>query len=327
MNTDNVTETEIHYRPINPRLLGNDFKFNFNLYYRTRVDGQLKYLKFADQSNQHKDKVLNLIDSGDLEEELFVREMDMVDYYQQATEVMQDFIVDTGISVKEKTGRVYDLSIDIMDQFFKYQAPANLLKMADPVMEMMDQVFSQKTVGFAGLGEILNKDYYTYTHSVNVGLYCMTYATKVGMSSGESRELGMGGMLHDVGKVTVPMEILNKAGKLTDPEFAEMQKHPEAGRDMLNSMGCFGNRISQMAYEHHEKFSGSGYPQGLHGEDISFEGRICKVMDVYDALTTRRPYKAPMTPFKALEIMNKDMAPEFDVSILKRFIQFLGEEA
>ena len=325
MMTD--SKTEYDYRPINASLLGNDFKFNFNLYYKTHVDGQVKYLKFADQTDEHKDKVRSLLDSGDLEQELFVRELDMVDYYQQATQVLREFIVDTNISFEEKTGQVYDLSKDIMDQFFKYQAPENLLKMADPVMELMDQVLSQKTVGFAGLGEILNKDYYTYTHSVNVGLYCMTYATRIGMSSGESRELGMGGMLHDVGKVEVPMEILNKEGKLTDQEFAEMQKHPQAGRDMLNGMGCFGNKISQMAYEHHEKFDGEGYPQGLHGENISFEGRICKVMDVYDALTTRRPYKAPMTPFKALEIMIKKMGHEFDEDILNQFVKFLGQES
>ncbi|QPJ60576.1 MAG: HD-GYP domain-containing protein [Candidatus Nitronauta litoralis] len=321
------TKAENEYRPINPRLLGNGFKFNFNLYYKTHVDGQVKFLKFADQTDQHKNKIQSLIDSGDLEEELFVREMDMMGYYQQATEVLREYIVDTNISFEEKTGQVYDLSKDIMNQFFQYQVPTNLLKMADPVMEMMDQVLSQKTVGFAGLGEILNKDYYTYTHSVNVGLYCMTYATKIGMPSIESRELGMGGMLHDVGKVEVPMEILNKVGKLTDQEFVEMKKHPEAGRDMLNGMGCFGGRISQMAYEHHEKFSGNGYPQGLNGENISFEGRICKVMDVYDALTTRRAYKAPMTPFKALDIMINEMGPEFDINILNQFVKFLGQEA
>lgn len=325
MMTDSTTEFD--YRPINPRLLGSDFKFNFNLYYRTRVDGQMKYLKFADQTNEHKDKVLSLLNTGDLEQELFVRELDMVDYYQQATEVLREFIVDTDVSFEEKTGQVYELSIDIMNQFFQYQAPTNLLKMADPVMEMMDQVLSQKTVGFAGLGEILNKDYYTYTHSVNVGLYCLTYASKIGMPGDESRELGMGGMLHDVGKVKVPMEILNKDGKLTDLEFAEMQKHPLAGREMLEGMGCFGNKITQMAYEHHEKYDGEGYPQGLNGEHISFEGRICKVMDVYDALTTRRPYKAPMAPFKALEIMINNMGHEFDVNILNQFVKFLGQEA
>ncbi len=324
-----VTDTtvEYQYRPVNPRLLGNDFQFNFNLYYKTRVDGSWKYVKFADQTGEHKDKVRSLLESGDLEQELFVLEKDMTGYYQQATEVLREFIVDTGVSFEEKAGEIYHLSKDIMSEFFEHQASTSLLEMADPVMEMMDQVLSQKSVGFAGLGEILNKDYYTYTHSVNVGLYCMTYATKKGMSTGDARELGMGGMLHDVGKVEVPSEIINKDGKLTDEEFAEIKKHPEMGRNMLQGMGCFGGKILNMAYEHHEKFDGGGYPEGIVGEAISFPGRICKVMDVYDALTTRRAYKPPMKPFKALEIMINNMSNEFDVNILNDFIKFLGQEA
>ncbi len=317
---------QAEFRPIDPRLLGNDFDFTFNLYYKTRVDGAERYLKFSGKTEQHRDKVRSLIDSGDLEEQLYVNERDVVGYYQRVTVVLQSFILDPKVGFEEKAGKVYDLSRNVMQEFFTYQASPHLLRMAEPVMEMMDQVLSEKSVGFAGLGKILNKDYYTYTHSVNVGLYCMTYASRSGMSAGEVKEMGMGGMLHDAGKVEIPAEIINKDGKLTDEEFAEIKKHPEAGKHMLEGMGCFGEQIIQMAYEHHEKFNGVGYPQGLKAEEISFPGRICKVMDVYDALTTRRSYKAPLTPFQALGIMKQGMAPEFDSAILDQFVQMLGDE-
>lgn len=321
-----IPPTQTQYRPIDPKLLGNDFDFAFDLYYKTSVEGHDQFLKFSGKTEQHRDKVRRLIESGDLEEELFVKEQDVVTYYQTVTGTLQAFILDPKIGFEQKAGKVYDLSRNVMQEFFLYQAAPSLLQMAEPVMDMMDQVLSEKSVGFAGLGKILNKDYYTYTHSVNVGLYCLTYATKAGMSPGDIKEMGMGGMLHDAGKVEVPAEIINKDGKLTDLEFAEIKKHPEAGRDMLAGMGCFGEKILQMAYEHHEKYNGVGYPQGLRGNEISLAGRICKVMDVYDALTTRRSYKAPLSPFQALGIMKQGMVVEFDVQILDQFVKMLGEE-
>jgi len=104
------------------------------------------------------------------------------------------------------------------------------------------------------------------------------------------------------------------------------KSHSSLGTEILESMNCYGPNVIRMAGEHHEKFQGNGYPKGLVGEEISNFARICKVMDVYDALTTRRSYKKAMAPFEALTLMRKQMEAEFDLDILGNFVRYMGPD-
>ncbi|MFQ5482598.1 MAG: HD-GYP domain-containing protein [Nitrospinaceae bacterium] len=237
----------VEYRPIDSQLLGKDFDCNFALYYLAKVEGQARFVMFADSIPQHTDKVRRLLASGDLEHELYIKEEDMVQYFAKATEVLRDMVNDPNRPAAEKAAKIYDVSKNVMQEFFEFHAPPQLLLNSEPVMEMMDSVLTDKSMGFSGLSRILNKDYYTYTHSVNVGMYCMTFGVKRGLPESEIWELGVGGMLHDAGKVKVAPEIINKNGKLTDEEFEEIKKHPEYGEKMLQPMGCFGQAILTMA--------------------------------------------------------------------------------
>jgi HD-GYP domain-containing protein (c-di-GMP phosphodiesterase class II) len=158
-------------------------------------------------------------------------------------------------------------------------------------------------------------------------MYCMALAEKMKLEPEAVREIGLGGMLFDIGKKSVPYEIIMKEGKLEPEEFQYIRKHPSAGRKDLNDMKCYSENILKMVAEHHEKYDGSGYPFKLKGEKISLYARICGIMDVFGALTAPRSNRSGMTPFAALTEMKNNMEGHFDMSLLVSFIKILADAA
>jgi len=315
---------DAQFRPIQLEFLQGRSQDSFDIFYKTNSFGTVRFVKFASTDPRHQDKVKQLIASGETNQDFFIREEDLIKYYHHATEHLRALVSNPQTPFKEKTQKIYHVSKEIMKEFFAYNASNKILQSADEVMSLMDQCFAGTQGEFYSLSLITNKDYYTYTHSVNVGMYCLAYGIKTKMASQDTRELGLGGMLHDVGKVKIDSAIINKDGKLTDDEFEIVKEHSPLGEDILQSMNCYGLTVVQMAGQHHERFDGKGYPRGLAGEEISIYGRICKVMDVYDALTTRRSYKKALAPFDALILMKKQMGGEFDLEILQNFVRYMG---
>ncbi len=223
--------------------------------------------------------------------------------------------------------KVYDLSRDVTHQFFEANSSPEILRGSGQVVELMEKCLSDNKLGFHGLSKIMEKDYYTYTHSINVGLYCMSFALNIGMPPDEVHELGLGGMLHDAGKSSIPQEIINKKGALTEEEFQMIKNHTSSGMEVIRGLGCYGEKVIQMVGQHHEKYNGEGYHQGLVGDDIALFARICKLTDVYDALTTRRSYKKSLKTIEALTIMKTKMGHEFDPKLLNSFIRMMGPQA
>jgi HD-GYP domain-containing protein (c-di-GMP phosphodiesterase class II) len=319
--TDNQ---EISYRPINLSMITGTGNKAFDIYYKTDAFGTIKYVKFASSSPEHLHKITKIVDEGETEEEFYISDDDLFIYYEEATQSLRKMVSDPNIPFEKKSKKIYNVSKDIMQEFFDNNASNKILHSSESVMEIMDECLSSSEVGFYGIAKITNKDYYTYTHSVNVGLYCMTYGIKSHMSPNDIKDLGLGGMLHDVGKSKIDAELLNKKGRLTGPEFQEIKKHTVYGEEILTSMQCYGNSVIGMASSHHEQYDGKGYPKGLAKDEIELNARICKVMDVYDALTTKRSYKKAMPPIEALFLMKKEMGPHFDPGIVENFILLMG---
>ena len=169
------------------------------------------------------------------------------------------------------------------------------------------------------LTDIRLHDTYTFAHSVNVAILSSLLGVLLKLSREEQLKLTLGGLLHDIGKITVPYEILTKAGHLTDDEWSVMQGHPEAGRQRLKKMFPNDTLLSTIALQHHEHIDGSGYPNHLKGEQIHRYGRIVAIADVYDALTSVRPYKRAYTPSVAHRLMATCSPGHFDLDLLKLF--------
>lgn len=181
------------------------------------------------------------------------------------------------------------------------------------------------------LREIKTHDDYTYSHSVNVGFYAMLIGKRMQMKDSSILELIQAGVLHDIGKVKIPNLLLNKPDKLSNTEFEQIKEHSRLGYEILRGSTQLNNSVKNSILMHHERMDGSGYPLGLLGNSIDLYAKIIAVADVYDAMTSDRPYKNKVTPFDALRMFTTSGIREFDTNVVNSFIlnfstYFLGEK-
>lgn len=194
---------------------------------------------------------------------------------------------------------------------------------AAPLVEEISNSVMRNPGALISLARLKIADDYTYMHSVAVCALMIALSRQLGLDEQQTRDAGMAGLLHDLGKAMIPMEILNKPGKLTDEEFALVKTHPEEGYRLLLE----GKGISEIAKDvclhHHEKIDGSGYPKGLNGESMSLYAKMGAVCDVYDAVTSNRPYKAGWDPAESIKRM-AEWKGHFDPTVFQAFVKSLG---
>jgi putative nucleotidyltransferase with HDIG domain len=174
------------------------------------------------------------------------------------------------------------------------------------------------------IARLKNADEYTYMHSVAVCALMIALARQLGLDDRQTKEAGMAGLLHDLGKALIPSEILNKPGKLTDDEFAVIKTHPEEGFKLLLEGANVSDVTKDVCLHHHEKVDGSGYPKRLKDADISLYAKMGAVCDVYDAITSNRPYKAGWDPAESLRKMAEWAKGHFDEKVFQAFVKSLG---
>ena len=164
------------------------------------------------------------------------------------------------------------------------------------------------------------RDLETQGHSDRVTSLSLTIAKEMAISSKEVQQIHWGALLHDVGKIGIPDHILRKPGPLNEEEWAVMKKHPDIGYDMLKDIQFLQPALN-IVHDHHERFDGKGYPQGLKGKDIPLAARIFSIVDSYDAMTSDRPYRKKMSSVEALNELRKCSGSQFDPEIVKIFIK------
>ena len=164
-------------------------------------------------------------------------------------------------------------------------------------------------------------DDYTFYHSTNVATLSIVIGAAMDLKKKELYELGLGSLFHDIGKVFIQKEILNKKGKLTDEEYMKIKKHSSLGYKYLKSNSKIPIRSYEAALQHHERFDGNGYPNQITGEKIDLFGRIVAIADVYDALTSDRPYRKALLPSEAIEYIMANGGSMFDTEIIKVFVK------
>ena len=169
------------------------------------------------------------------------------------------------------------------------------------------------------LRHFISKDEYTQNHSYRVSIYAAKVASYLGLNSERIEDVRAAALLHDIGKLDISREILYKAARLTQEEFEEMKRHVEKGVGMLESVGGSLRRVLPIILSHHDRFDGSGY-HPTRGNDIPLEARIIAVADVYDSLTSDRPYRKAMSPFDAKEVVTKESGTEFDPQVVDAFL-------
>lgn len=182
---------------------------------------------------------------------------------------------------------------------------------------MTSEIVSHDEFAADDLFRVMHHDYATFTHVANVSLYAAVLANELGYADNELEQITVGGLLHDLGKLEVSDKILCKPGRLDDDEFGTIKTHPTVGFRKLAGRGDLNLGQLMMVYQHHERPDGQGYPVGVTEDDIHPWAKICSVVDVFEALTSQRPYRKPMSRRQALELQSNDVGTAFDPEIFQ----------
>ncbi|MGN6381506.1 MAG: HD-GYP domain-containing protein [Dyella sp.] len=198
------------------------------------------------------------------------------------------------------------------------------METAASIVDEVDDAIARNPAAMLSVLRLKNKDDYTYLHSVAVAALMMALGRRLGYAGSELKELGLAGLLHDIGKVGVPDAVLNKPGRLSPLEMTSVRQHPQIGWDILRREAAAGPVALDVCLHHHEKTDGSGYPEKLAGDTISRAARMGAICDVYDAITSDRPYKRGWEPAEAIRRMAEWQDGHFDREIFHAFVKLIG---
>jgi len=219
------------------------------------------------------------------------------------------------------SAKIYVKATNVIDELYKNPETLGGYEKSKEVVSDLVSTILHDEFTIRSLMRIATHDYYTHTHSLNVSVYALSLGAFLKMPKEDLSALGEAGLLHDLGKSKISVEVINKNGALTDDEFSKMKKHPELGFHLAKQMGITNKRILYGIRHHHEKMDGSGYPSGLQGESIPLFARIIGLCDIFDALTSKRSYKEAMSTFDALRLIKTDMHNHVDLKLLNEMIK------
>ena len=193
-----------------------------------------------------------------------------------------------------------------------------------PSLNLMVESVIRNPDAFVWLAKLKNTDKQTYGHSISSSIWAVSFGRQLGLRKIDLNNLALGAALFDLGKMKVSRKILEKKGHLTEQEFSEVKRHVEYGLDILKDSKGVTPRIREMVYCHHERFDGSGYPQGLQGTAIPLFARIASIVDCYDAITSDRPHRKGLSPSEAVKCLYEWRGKDFQTELIEEFIQAIG---
>lgn len=226
----------------------------------------------------------------------------------------------------ERASRICQQSKKAVVSMFEEARMGNTVDVggAKQLVEEISDSVSRNPGALISLARLKTVDDYTYMHSVAVCAMMVALARQLGLDEAQTRSAGLAGLLHDLGKAVMPMAVLNKPGKLTEAEFAIIKSHPVEGHKMLLGGVNVDSLMLDVCLHHHEKTDGSGYPKGLKGDEISLFAKMGAVCDVYDAITSNRPYKSGWDPAESLRKMAEWANGHFDPQVFQAFVKSMG---
>lgn len=214
---------------------------------------------------------------------------------------------------------IHSLADNFMDSS-KGVTESDIDKIGNTAEQLIDELADKKDI-LINIADIKMYDDYTFHHSLSVSIMAIAIGLEMGLSRSQLDDLGIAGLLHDIGKVSVPIEIINKKGRLTSDEYDIVKRHPIYAAQHLKERKLVSNDCCMGILSHHERWDGSGYPLKLEGKQIHLYGRILAAADVYDALTSNRPYRIPAPPNEAVEFIMGGMGTHFDEDVVRAFLR------
>lgn len=228
------------------------------------------------------------------------------------------------LPVTKKNEIIYRNATYVMNRILNDPRSGRNILMGIDLVDTISSYIVKNEITASMLARLFSKNYELFSHSIQVALLTMVFCRFLKREVGSIFKCGLGALLHDVGKVDIPKEILLRNGALSDEEFALIKQHPELGVRILKQHNTIDEEIMEIVLQHHENPDGSGYPLGLKIDDISPHAQIVHIVDCYDALTTNRVYRPALSPFDALKTMITEMKRAFNLKLIELFVIFLG---
>ncbi len=248
-------------------------------------------------------------------------------YKEYVEEHLGEILSDPELPLNFRSNVAYKSAQSLVRDILEEPRAKGLLERSGQLVENTMDFMLSETDSVYHLISVMSFDYYTYTHSVNVMVFSSALAQRLGFSQDDINLHAQGALLHDVGKSQLDPSIVNCRGKLSEEQWMEMKKHPVYGYELLTEQGMTHPGVLDVMRHHHEKLSGSGYPDGLGDQEISPWVRICTIADIFDALTTKRSYKMAMESFPSLRLMHQEMIHELDQDFFRVFVMMMGKQS
>jgi len=233
------------------------------------------------------------------------------------------------VSFREEIKNALEIKVRVKQEIYnvmqdvKYGKQVNMGNVNEVVGEMVESVFNNKHA-LTTLCRVKDKDEYTFLHSISVCTLMVAFCKTLGFDRDTIAQVGTGALLHDIGKMKIPDEILNKNGKLTGSEYNIIKRHVLHGRAILKETPEIHKSSMEILEHHHERYDGTGYPSGLKGENISKLGQMAAVVDVYDAITSDRVYHKRVEPAEVLKSIYEWSQYHFNREVVQNFIRYVG---
>lgn len=306
--------------PISLATLSASESVAIDLYIKSADDGQITLYRRADIP----------LETDDLERlrargirHLFIRHSDRTRYQEYLRSLADGSLSNGTQDSAAMSATVNEVVLDVLESAFASGDDDRLIASANELGTMTARLITSEEFATNDLLRVLRHDYATFTHSANVAFYAGILARKIGFATEDVQKIVAGGLLHDIGKLEIDSRILCKPARLNDREFREIARHPTVGFRRLARRSELTAQQLLMVYQHHERLDGKGYPTRSIGSEIDVWAKICSVVDVYEALTSFRPYRSPMTRKRAIEVMTTVRGTAFDPELLSCWQQII----
>ena len=298
----------VYLRPENSR--GEPINQEFTLYRSTDVD-------FTEED---RTRLRGSVRS------IFIRAADHQKFRRQAETVVLAAACDPTQATAERAALIYDTCIELINEVLTAGDITAYGSRLSSVTGAVTSVVLSDASAFSHLFRVSRHDFYTATHMVNVGTWMVTLAVELGYDDEQQlQDICQAGMLHDFGKIFIPPEVLNKSDVLTPQEWENVRQHPLLGWEHIQKCAVLPNVVHDVVRRHHERLDGSGYPDGLTDDELDDESRMCAVIDVFDAMTSLRPYKtSALSVSEAILQLQKETPAKFDQNVVNAWLRLLS---
>ncbi len=311
------------YIAITKRAIIENTVTEFDLFLKSYVNGHVKYILFSRGNEQFTPERKEELLSKNVQE-FYISTEDTDKYLRYQKKNLKYIVEDSNKSSHEISGALYQIASNLTQDIMNDPASRqNIQRTSEWVNNTISHI-TQNENTFSSLLEVTSHDYQKYPLSINVSIIGLLFGRYLSLKQHELNSLGKGLLLHDIGKVTLPAELIHKHENLTKEEFNKIKKHPKAGLDLLEHNTNIDSLSLKVVIQHHENYDGSGYPYGLEGRDIHLFGHISRIIDAYDVMTSNRPSATAMGPFATLAALKEKLPNCFNDELLKEFICFLG---